>query len=315
MSDDVQIGEDGWLFLKGGSNNAEDYYTEQSAFPAEKLNQWRDLLDSRNSKCAAMGIRFIHFLAPDKTSVYPEFYGRSLPNFLHHPIRLFDSILSGRDYWVNVLPHILDEKAKSPLFYKTDSHWNFTGCYAAYSYICNRLGVQPNETLPTRPRSRVELVMDLGNKLSPPVSESAEFFHMLRDAKRAYANCLVEFNESPDAKKYGLSLYNSVVTFKNDSSSAVQSKVLLFGDSFCEFRPHMMTGMFAETFREFTFVWNHSVDFDYVREHKPDILITENVERFVNRVPVDGVDIVQAANDRMKEIGKKRAADSGAQVS
>jgi hypothetical protein len=302
MSNDVQVGADGWLFLKGGTNNAEDYYTEQSAFSVDKLKKWQDLLEFRHRQLAGTGVRYLHFLAPDKTSVYPEFYGKPLPNFHSHPIRLFDTLLRGTSYWVNVLDDIVLAKETAPVFYKTDSHWNFHGCFAAYKCLCKTLGVVPNESLATRSRSRAEIVMDLGGKLSPRVAESAEFVHMLRDSKRGFANQLVAFNESEDARKHGSALYNSIVRFENYAPTAVPLKVLVFGDSFCEFRPHMLTGMLAETFRELTFIWNHSVDFNYVGRYTPDILITENVERFVNRVPVDGVDVIRAAQDRFAEL-------------
>lgn len=78
----------------------------------------------------------------------------------------------------------------------------------------------------------------------------------------------------------------SNVVFQNENTLN-KKKVVVFGDSFSEYRPQYITGALAETFSEVHFVWTTSIDYDYVKREKPDIVITEIVERFMPKVPDD----------------------------
>jgi hypothetical protein len=45
MANDVQIGVDGWLFLKGGSNKAEEFFASPNALRSECKNGRYCLID------------------------------------------------------------------------------------------------------------------------------------------------------------------------------------------------------------------------------------------------------------------------------
>ena len=66
---------------------------------------------------------------------------------------------------------------------------------------------------------------------------------------------------------------------------------MIFGDSFSEYRPLLLTGMLAETFAETHFLWAPQMDWSYVDQVKPDILITELAERFMTYVPTGDLDV------------------------
>jgi alginate O-acetyltransferase complex protein AlgJ len=131
-----------------------------------------------------------------------------------------------------------------------------------------------------------DMVFDLGNKLNAQPVERARFRMVLKEAKRIAENELVRFTESPN-RVGAAKLVGSYVCYRNDAPSANPQKVVIFGDSFSEYRPYLLTGMLAETFREVHFIWSTSIDFNFVERVRPDILITEIAERFVNTVPAD----------------------------
>jgi hypothetical protein len=123
------------------------------------------------------------------------------------------------------------------------------------------------------------------------VKEAARFFQVLQNAKRVYANNKIEYNESTGFSIGKPMFVGCYAAFKNSSAEAEQKKVVVFGDSYCEFRPHLLTGMLAETFIELHFIWSSNVDYSYIEDIQPDIVITEIAERFVKQIPTDTVDL------------------------
>jgi hypothetical protein len=105
------------------------------------------------------------------------------------------------------------------------------------------------------------------------------------------SNAIVNYKE-----KHGLENdvgfhVGSNVVFVNREPNANDKVIVLFGDSFAEYRPHLLTGMLAETFRELHFVWSISIDWNYVKRVKPDIVVSEATERFMTTLPDDGFDV------------------------
>ena len=126
--------------------------------------------------------------------------------------------------------------------------------------------------------------MDLGGKLTPPVSESIRFYVTSKDAAQRSENPLVSAFRANAGRSW---IVGTAVDFANASPQADKRRVLLFGDSYAHFDPTQLTGVLAETFRDVHFVWSTNVDWDHVEELRPDILICEMAERFLTRVPDD----------------------------
>ena len=83
-------------------------------------------------------------------------------------------------------------------------------------------------------------------------------------------------------------------------------RLLIFGDSFCEYRAHLLTGMLAETVRSVMFVWSSSIDWDIVRDYRPNVVLTEMAERFIATVPADDLDLRAHAERKLAEaLGKQ----------
>ena len=123
---------------------------------------------------------------------------------------------------------------------------------------------------------------------------------VLKTAIRINVNDLVRYKEEQNAEnQVGLHI-GSAVVFRNDSPTADPRRLVLFGDSFSEYRPHMLTGLLAETFAEVHFVWSSQVDWGYVERVAPHILITELAERFMTYVPNDeGFDLQAYVSEKL----------------
>ncbi len=308
IDDTVHVGRDGWLFLIKGSNNVSDLYRRNSSFTAEKAQQWVSLLQTRQEKIAALGARYVHLPAPEKLSVLHKYYNGRIENINGSPItRLFSLLASTPEHAINPLPYFSQQLDNFPLYWKTDTHWSFWGCYCAYQLLCSKLGVAFNAEMVNYPYAPAEIVMDLGSKVEPKIKESARYYKLNKHSKRIYANELVQFKEENDLSNEGSLHVGSHVVFRNNSASAIDSVVVLFGDSFSEYRSILLTGMLAETFREVHFIWAARVDYDYVEKVSPDIVITELAERFMTRVPIDDLCIGEFALSRIENYKIKNA--------
>ena len=314
---DVHIGKDGWLFLLKGSNNSIDYYQDPDLFNSQLVDNWIKLLGRRVKYFTEKNIRYLHLFAPNKLTVYPERYDGELPFFAGSPLQKLHRIMVERgeneilDHVINPVSYFNKVKESHQLYWKTDTHWTFYGLFAAYQLLCSKLGVTSNADLLQRGTIKGNLVLDEGGKLNPPMSEEVVFFDLLKDAKRAYANELVKYKEENKLENTGMEFHvGSNVVFHNKTTSNHQ-KVIVFGDSFSEYRPNFLTGTLAETFREVHFVWSVNLDFKYIEKVKPDIVITEIVERFMPQVPTDTFDLEEYCRSKL---GEKKPRDKFRQL-
>ena len=165
-------------------------------------------------------------------------------------------------------------------YHKTDSHWNFHGAFSAYQLIQARLREPVYTEALSRPKKYSWGVLDLGGKLIPPLKEKIFYYNSSDRFKRTFANKLVELKERDNRTNDAGLHVGSYVVFENDDCLS-EKTIMIFGDSFSEYRDHLLTGLFAETYKEVHFIWNANLDFDLIKKVKPDIVISEMAERFI----------------------------------
>lgn len=302
---DIHVGRDGWLFLAGGSNRPFDYLTGIETVPPETGSGWYTVLTDRRDRLAP--IPYIHLIVPNKETIYSEQAGISPDERDRGPLGSILGQLTA-DQRTDIEGVLLDPRhymrslaAEHQLYWKVDSHWSPVGCFAAYQLLCSRLSADPLRDLLSRPFTQGTLAMDLGGRLRPPLEEAVRFYDFCTHAKRVGANELVEMKEDdPGLVEDGLHV-GSQVAFHNDEAPD-QRRLLLFGDSFAEYRTSLLTGMLAETFRDVYFVWSSSVDHAIVERVCPDVVCTELAERFHLIVPSDGLDLDAYAASRVQDV-------------
>lgn len=286
----VLIGRDDWLFLWDGSNAVHRYYTDPGYFTDEDAQGWADLLRARRDRIEALGARYLHMTVPDKLSLLPEFVPLPMPHFDRHPARLVAGILADDGLNLDILPALREATKSAPVFYRTDSHWNSAGCQAAYRRLCAALGATPQD-FSDRPAAGNERALDLGAKFRPPILEKPRFTPVQRDARRVAENATVRYNEETGFREGTPRFQGCYVHMRNLSADARPESVLLFGDSFSEFRPHLLTAMLAETYRDLHFVWSTRLDFKLIEWLRPKIVISEIAERFMRTLPEDTLQV------------------------
>ena len=292
----VHVGREGWLFLIGGTNGVLGQYRSTLAW-WWRLRSWSKLVQARAARARSLGIRYVHTVVPEKLSVYDDRTDALAFDPRKSPARRLGLRLLNDPTFVDLLgPMRAARDGPVPLFYRTDTHWNYDGCLLAYRVLLRACGAVPSAGIADRPRYDTRKVRDLGEKLPGRPVETASHGVIDRDAVRIYASPLVEAYESAGQAS---SLHvGAHVIYRNESAEADPRTVVLFGDSYAHFAPIMLTGLIAETFREVHFVWSSSLDWAYVERVGPDLLIFEMAERFLTRLPDDRFDVVTRGKAR-----------------
>ncbi len=279
---EIVLGQDGWMFF-AGDNSAVDLAGGLRYAPAE-LDRWRRGLLDRKEGLAARGIRYLYLVAPNGMSVYPEFLPwRAVPS---RPGRArLDQLagsLSGIRCFLDVRPHLRRARLEHPAFYKTDTHWNEWGSFAAYRAAMGRLSEEdptlaplPVDAFP--PLGPVAMNGDLVRLLDLPGDRREISVGFAGHAKVIYP--LIEpirqaGREKPSERRVAF-------TFPGSGRAG---KVLLYGDSYSAWLVPFM----QRHFETVTLVaYRHSDDpFEtWIDRTSPDVVIEECAERLLGAGP------------------------------
>jgi hypothetical protein len=276
----AKLGQDGHLFLVEGSNNVLELFDRSHRDPASTMvaEQWITLIKRRIDSVHALGARFIQIIIPDKISVDRELLDGSLSiptaTLAAFEVRCANEIpsacyLSGLSTFAKLPP--------GTAFRKIDTHLTPEGAFAVFSEICLMLGSASVGNL----RFDIPCVVsgDLAHRF---------FGHDLFDINYCAAQPgflrgrrLVAEVAPPVGRVIGMRQ-----VFMNDAAP-IDKKVIVFGNSF--FAGHNWQGYInywmSCWIREYHFVWLPEIDLDYVKAEKPDFVIGQTIERFLDIVP------------------------------
>src|ERR1700690_254110 len=213
----IHHGRGGWLFLTGGSNQVLRFYVEPDAFPDALVENWLERFRARTEKCAGMGVEYFHLVAPEKLTIYPEYYDGDLPFIEQVPSLRLARAAAKDGSVVNVVDYFRNQKRDYQLYWKTDTHWTFHGCFCAYQMLCSRLGIPPNDAITQGIQRGGNIVLDLGAKMEPPVKEQFVMVEFLRHARRVDANAMVIYKEQNHLENDAGLHVGSNVVFVNDN--------------------------------------------------------------------------------------------------
>ncbi len=282
----IEIGKDGWLYYTE-ENNLEIAKGGYPNFDESYLKQYCEDQIEISKKLAQQNIEYVLVLPPSKVSIYPEFIASGEYKITKTPTDIFaDYIEEHSDIKVVRLKEtLLDEKEKSEenLFFKTDTHWSYTGRYVGYKKIISDLqnwGIVNGDNLNVEFTKREQVVGDL-SKLVGPISLSGErISEEVRNWKIVNPKARELTKEDP--------LYNDMRalaeskgvkphlcrTFEN--REVAKHNVLIYGDSMIG---QCLLEALAENFSAETFIWDYKIDQDMINLIKPDVVILDISER------------------------------------
>jgi hypothetical protein len=240
-----------------------------------RLDRLHDLLVSRKKWAEGLGAEFLFVIAPDKTSIYPEF----LPDWFD-PIEgpsLTDQLVArlqaaGDVDFLDLRPALKEAKRGGrPLYYAGDTHWNSEGAFVGSSAVARWLHARHPAVEPLGDddlvRARVRYQGDLSRLLHLESSlEESSILARLKSPRSAPA----PFPGDPTP----IATW-SRPAFALQVADPRLPKALIYHDSFAE----GMTPFLAECFQTSVFVPDLRITRSTTGGFKPDIVIFECVER------------------------------------
>jgi alginate O-acetyltransferase complex protein AlgJ len=152
----VVVGKDGWLFYRSevlaDGNSLNDHRGTIPLSDSELAKLWKRIQDNHRV-FSQMGLPYLVVIAPNKHTLYSEYLPNQMCPF-RSPTRLqqFSDFLSrqpsARSLVLDLRGPLLEAKAKHPVYWKTDSHWNSYGAYIGYREIMERLWIYDSELAP-----------------------------------------------------------------------------------------------------------------------------------------------------------------------
>ena len=285
----VCMGQQGWLYY-ADEWNMEDYENIMPYSP-EDLAGIGWILEQRRSWLAARGIKFFVLVAPNKQTIYPEY----LPHHIHKIGQLsrFDQVaqyLSAHTdiELIDVRSEILAAKDKRRAYHQTDSHWNDWGAFVACKKIMGRIKKYfPAVSVPREEAYTTRALVgdggDLANMLTLKDMLTEERITM---APKAGLRAIESNRDYPDpASRDGREM---VV---RETGDLRLPRALVFRDSFC----WALVPFLSEGFQSSVYVWTFYFLPELIEREKPDVVILECAERYINSLAQENPEEVRAA--------------------
>ncbi|MBX3397128.1 MAG: hypothetical protein KF873_00185 [Gemmataceae bacterium] len=276
-ADLVWVGRDGWLFTNSiGPNSLPMPPVEVE----QRLAGWVQALRARRDWLAARGIRYVVVVAPEKSSVYPEF----LPDAIRrHPPPEIGAILRerlGPEIILDPADAIRAAKPTTPrLYFQLDTHWIDPGAFVAYRELGDWLArampgfhAKPYEKFWHQPNVNDDC--DLPKVLGRPPADWIETMPIFRVEGDAYRelpddSILTQLRDRTDGLRH-------ILPYVVESPVGVGRAVYLH-DSF----GHNLKRMLASDFRRLVCAGSYGFPTDVIEAEKPDVVIQLFVARAV----------------------------------
>ena len=277
-SPDVLIGHDQWLFYVG--NRAVDYHLGAKLLSVKQLREWQALLERRRDWLARRGIKYLFVVPPNKESIYPEYLPEwankagattELDQLLAH-MRAHSAVEI-----LDLRPPLFEARKRGRIYLITDTHWNHIGAFAGYREIILALakqlpGMEPLEMEAFEPRFTQRPGGDLARMLAQEQAMPEKEFVTL--VPRPYLPKL-EVESVPAILPKKWAPEEEPLAIENPSQ---KYKAVVFRDSFCDF----LVPFLGYNFQRIVFIWQRPWDMGVIEREKPDVVIDEMLERYLD---------------------------------
>ncbi|MEG0493236.1 MAG: hypothetical protein RR696_08525 [Clostridia bacterium] len=135
------LGKENWIYYY--TQDILDDFTGAQSFSQNERQTFTDAMQTITRELSARGCETLFVIAPDKKSVYPEFY----PNGIHRIAEksrmtlLCEELAHQGVNILNLQPAMEQSKAAGTLYSPRidDAHWNALGAFVGYQATCERL--------------------------------------------------------------------------------------------------------------------------------------------------------------------------------
>jgi alginate O-acetyltransferase complex protein AlgJ len=262
---------DGWLFYR--HDDERTYVTREWNPTDADLQRIAKIYADRARWCAQRGIHYVFYIAPNKTTIYPEkapaWYRPQPPTPLD---RLLPMLRADGVATVDLRPPLQEAARRGEVYSRGDTHWNGEGAYVAYRTIVPLLRTAGVRDMVAPTGTHVETAH--GDLLSLSGVPSAPNDVVIVD----YPHRAVDGGAPEYAAEVAKADFTTVHVMTVDNPRL--PKAVMFGDSFSG----PMLPFFAEDFRRTILLQQHlpntpHFDRTIVEAEHPNVVIQELVER------------------------------------
>jgi hypothetical protein len=284
-------GRDGWIFYRSEVVESTEVMTDflgRAQPSAATLATWCDTLAARRRWLAAHGAASVVVIAPNKETVYADM----LPDDLARKRgRTRLDALAGAcgDEIVDLRAPLAAARREHPVYYRGGTHWTTQGAYAAYEAALAALARSGRAITPL-PRSAFvrspERNVDswFPARYRPAVDNDDGL-----DPVRPYPACYRAAKDkacvpwlTPRWEPLSLTMWGPENQWRlaSEQANADLPTAVVFHDSFMGL---WLSGLLAQHFRRVVFA---ATPFDraLIESERPDVVISEAVERYLRRV-------------------------------
>ncbi len=298
----VLMGKDGWLY-SWNELILENYY---GSHDDRQLRAWINVYEKRQLWLKERGIDFAFVTVPNKMTIYPEYLPRSL-NTVGQTTKLEQLVTFFKENSavkvIDLRPPLMAAKPLNQLYYKTDTHWNYYGAFEAYKHILKKIF----PSLSPMCVSTVSHLLEKGSKIDNDTT--GDLIHMLKGCRRQYPR--FHFLENACAKEMGFDNITLATVGMKPRSIPIpegapsrylffkgcnheKKRVIVFRDSFFS----AVECFFSEHFELVVYIrkkYDPTIMEDLIEKIKPDIVIEEILERYLNQAPMKEIKFYEQA--------------------
>ncbi len=271
----VAEGKDGWLFYT--ELNTDEIYENKAPFTAQELEDIVLNLKEREYWLKKRGIDFFLVILPLKHTMYEEYLPDDI--YRHNMPPKIDTLISyiranSNIKLIDVREALFEAKKKMVIYFKVDTHWNMPGALAGYQEIINQMRVYYPELGEPLTLDDFEIRHSTTNEgdLAGILNMKNELLRqeILIFPKEPYKHESGEFIPYPDAPNGKKPRFYQV-------PESNKPKIFWGHDSFSGWMIPFLSNHFSNS----TYYWSYSLNEDIVEQEKPDIMVTELMERFM----------------------------------
>jgi alginate O-acetyltransferase complex protein AlgJ len=283
----VILGDDGWLFYRLGDSPGADAHHGLAPLTPPELDTWQRVLLQRRDWLAARKIAYLVVIVPEKQTIYPEFLPPAMRDlqrdaWIDQLVARLDQAAFSQSL-LDLRPVLLRGKSQGQVYWKADTHWNPVGVYLAYRAIMEKL----HTLLPDKPLTILTAADfktftangaggDLADLLAAPELFNEPFQAMVL----------------PDQTLPPRNQHQQLYIVDGDPR---MPRLVMYHDSFGYF----LIPLFARSFSHGVYFWGkHNMTSDFIAKHRPDVVIDEFAERFLDGERWEEPEISDESNPR-----------------
>lgn len=261
----VLEGKNGFLFLTGDSNRVLNQICGGMALSCRSLDKWKACISDRLEHAKAHNYIYKFLIIPNKHCVYNQFLPDGIEIADSRPaVQLAEAMPNDVVYPLAYLRSMSGKSCEG--YFRTDTHWNYLGCVLFMNSFASSIN---SVALKFETYAMRNVCGDLGSKLTPPRNETTNAVIIKNSGRLEFDNMV----------RLGRMVWTG--------GTGIAS--LPVGVAFCDSFFNSMQTIIASYFNRLYAFTGPIFDKKIIELIKPDVVISENVERFVNSPPEQSI--------------------------